>query len=1160
VANQNQVVVAAKGLNTFPNYFNLSPGALLEALNVVIDRDNVIQPRRGFFEYGNSFGGVNDRVKQIISYKNRILRHVLTALQYDDGTGVFSPFTNDTVTEVETGLRIKSIEENGNLYFTTSQGIKKISASSAEGLATAEIQYAGGVKALNLEANVDYSTPGFLLSNYKVAYRLVWGITDANDNLILGSPSNRVVVENVSSTSAVVELNFPVPSSVTSTSYFYQIYRTAIFDQSGGEIDPGDEMYLVYEDFVTSAEISAGEIGPIVDITPEDIRAGGALLYTNPTSGEGIEQANERPPFATDIDNYKGYTFYANTSTVQRLNFSVLAVDDFISGTSSVTITDGTDSNTYTFRGTNASGQLQLTGAATDFYNGATATAKYFTLNSSLDDREYLFWFKKDATKDIEPSVAGKINIELDITASTTLAEIADVIAQALVDTGDFNVSEATPTDLDISWANNGAVAASGGYTDTVGTSLTFATFVNGTGENAASNFVFLPRVPSTGEVGPTPAQQIEQLALSLVNVINSEDTLVNAYYLSGYNDVPGQILLENRDVTGEAFWIYANSTSTGGEFNPTLPATNTASVISSNEVKPNRIYYSKFQQPEAVPLVNYLDVGPRDRAITRIVALTDSLFVFKEDEIYRLSGDTAPFQVTSFDKSVYLTAADSAAVLNNQIYGLTTQGVIAVTEGGVQVISRPIENQVLGVQKFGDSYKTISFGVSYESDRAYHLWTLTQSTDTVATQCFRFNTFTNSWTRWDLQATCGLVNFTDDKLYLGAGDDNALLKERKTLTRLDHADRQYDLNVLLNGVDENILSLSSIDTSQEGDVVIQTQYVTISQYNRLLKQIDRDNFINQFSTPDYFSTLEMTAGSNMRAKLVALANKLDADPQVADTTYATNIATATQTVLSTSHTATTVTLTFASNVIAEDRIITLSGMNTVPVLSGDYQVTASTGTTVTIEAIINTDGSAGSVTTNVENFQDCQACFNIITEQMNDDAGLFFSNYFQSTGTSDQEGTILDADVVNNELTLNFSLPFMQGEITLYKAIDTKVIYAPQFFGDPSKTKQVSEGTMMFENSNYSSATLAYSSDLSPYFEEIPFNGQGIGDFGQFSWSNQNWGGVGAPIPLRTLIPRQKQRCRFLNVQFTHRSAFEKYSIFGLSLTFRIVSSRGYR
>lgn len=1156
MANQ-AVTLRATGINTFVNYFNTPPGTLMEALNVNIDRDQIIEPRRGFKQYGNTFGGINDRIKQIISYKNTVLRHVLTKLQYDSGEGIFLDISG-TVNEVASGLRIKSIEQNGNLYFTTSQGIKKISILNSSQFVTASVQQSGGIKSLNLTGNVDYSQPGFLLGQHSVAYRLVWGFTDANDNLILGVPSNRLVLENVSLSSAVTELTSSIPSGVSDTSYFYQLYRTGIFDQSSGEVDPGDEQYLVYEDFVTSTDLTNGFI-TITDITPEDIRAGGALLYTNPNSGEGIEQANEAPPFAKDIETYKGYTFFANTSTVQRLNLSVLAVDDFISGTSSITITDGTTSNTYTFRGTNASIDLNFSGSKNDFHNGSPATAKYFTLNSSNNEREYLFWFNHSPVNDLEPSVSGKINIELDISATTTLSDIIDVVGQALVNTTDFNTVKNVNT-LEIALSNNGPVATDAGYSDTVGASLGVSGFSNGTGEDIANNFVFLPRVPAINEVGLTPSQQIEQLSLSLINVINAQDTLVNAYYLSGATDTPGQLLLENRIVTGPSFYVYANSTSTGGEFNPTLPATNTNTVISSNEVRPNRIYYSKYQQPEAVPLVNYLDVGPKDKGITRIVALTDSLFIFKENEIYRLSGESAPFQVTSFDKSVYLTAPDSAAVLNNQVYCLTTQGIIAVTEGGVQVMSRPIENQILGVQKFGEQYKTISFGVSYESDRAYHLWTLTNTSDTVATQCFRYNTFTSTWTKWDVEATCGLVNFLDNRLYLGAGDLNQTLQERKSLTRIDHSDRQYNLNILLNGVNGNVIDLSSIGLSDIGDKLIQTQYLTIAQYNRLLKMIDRDNFINQFSTPNYFSTLGMSAGNNIRTKVEALANKLDADPQVNQTNYLSAIDTYSQNITSTTHTSTQVTINFASNSILANRYVTISGSNTVPSIDGTHKVISNTATSITINAVIITNGTTGTVVTADEDFRDVQSCFNIITNKMNNDTGLFFSNYFDSEGSTDQEGLVVEFDQQENSLTLDYSLPYIQGIVVLYKSIPCTVIYSPQFFGDPSMVKQVSEGTMMFENSNYSGATLSCSSDLSPFYEEIPFDGQGLGDFGQFIWSDQNWGGVGAPIPLRTYVPRQKQRCRFLNLKFEHQAAFEKFSIYGISLTFRPISNRGYK
>lgn len=1154
-----QVVIQAKGLNNFSNYYNQSPGSLVEALNVVIDRDQIIEPRRGFKIYGDPFGFSTDRTKQLINYKNRILRHVLTDLQFDNGSGQFTNFSGDSVVEVQNGLRIKSVEQNGNLYFTTIEGVKKISATSAANFSNATIQQAGGVRALDLQAQANYTTEGFLNGQSSVAYRLVWGTTDANDNLILGYPSNRVVVENLSTQSATVDLSFPIPDGIT-TNYFYQIYRTRIAPQTPSPVDPGDDMYLVLEDFPTSAEITAGFIANLNDITPEDIAVTGAPLYTNPNGGEGIAQANERPPFAQDITSYKNYVLYANTSTAQRLNLAFLSVQALVDNTSTITLTNGTSSEVYTFQGTNESASLVFGGIKNDYHNASPGPAEYITLDSSNDERSYLFWFMDNPANDLEPVVAGKINIKVDISATSSVSDIAQAFKTEVDNVGDFNVTGASTT-LNISWANNGTVTSP--YSDTIGPSLTYTQLTSGTGEDVLANKVFLPRVPATNENGPTTSQQLEQIATSLVRVINQQSNLISGFYTSGFDDIPGQILFESQDITGPAFWFYADSTSTGGEFNPSLPATNTPNVISTNEVFPNRVYYSKFQQPEAVPLLNYFDIGPRDKAILRIIALRESVFALKEDGIYRISGDAPPFFIAGFDFSAQIIAPDSAVVLNNQIYVLTTQGIVTITDSGVNIISRPIENRLKEITRPGYDFRTATFGVAYESDRSYCMWTVTTENDTVATQCFRYNTFTNSWTRWNNSKTCGIVNFGDDKMYLGAGDINYIEQERKNLDRTDFADRQYNLNILNNGVANNILSIGDLEESAPNDGIVQTQYLTITQYNRMLKKLDTDNYIKAAispTLPDYYSSLEFTVGQNVRSKVVALAVKLDSDPAPSFNNYASSIGNYTQTITSTTHTTNTVTLNFSANNILNTRFINISGVDTVPTIDGTYQVINSTSNSVTISASIDTDGTMGIVQTDVDSFPDAQACFNIIMTKLNNDPGIFYTDYQLSTGTVDFESRIYSTNKTQNTITIvNNNLQLIAGPFILYKAFDCTVQYAPQFAGEPAMTKQFREGTIIFENSNYSNATLSYGSDLSPAFDAVQFMGQGNGDWGEFKFGEQNWGGVGAPIPFRTLIPRQKQRCRFMNVKFDHGVAREKFSIYGVSLTYRPISTRGY-
>lgn len=213
----SQVTLKALGLNYSPNNLALPEGSLVVANDVIVRRDNVIESRRGFAEYSQTFGLTSDTSKQLISYKDRILNHYSNILQYDTGTvdslgkaimANFSGFYN----EVQAGLRIKSIEANKNLYFTTDKGIKKISARTAADFTTASgyIKDAGAVKSLDFTATLDVTqgqASGFLPNDSTVAYRTLWGYRDINDNLILGAPSDSVAVYNYLNNVVPLDLN-----------------------------------------------------------------------------------------------------------------------------------------------------------------------------------------------------------------------------------------------------------------------------------------------------------------------------------------------------------------------------------------------------------------------------------------------------------------------------------------------------------------------------------------------------------------------------------------------------------------------------------------------------------------------------------------------------------------------------------------------------------------------------------------------------------------------------------------------------------------------------------------------------------------------------------------------------------------------------------------
>ena len=105
------ILSISRGLVTQPSELTRPDGALEIADNCVIDSDNVIEPRRGFSDFGNTTS-TNDDVKQLLTYKGRILRHFSDKLSFDsDGNGTFLNFSG-SYTELITKLRIKYFEAN----------------------------------------------------------------------------------------------------------------------------------------------------------------------------------------------------------------------------------------------------------------------------------------------------------------------------------------------------------------------------------------------------------------------------------------------------------------------------------------------------------------------------------------------------------------------------------------------------------------------------------------------------------------------------------------------------------------------------------------------------------------------------------------------------------------------------------------------------------------------------------------------------------------------------------------------------------------------------------------------------------------------------------------------------------------------------------------
>jgi len=655
----------AKGLYTFPNQLGSVPqGALLKADNVVIDREGTTETRRGFKQYGTVLANAP---KKLFNYEKKLIVHHGTTLSYDtDDAGTWADYSG-TYSPPTGAAQIRSIQENLNFYFTTSAGIGKLDSI------TGAIEASGMPKGLDGTGAVD-AVAGWFTDSTQVAYRVLFGKSDANNNKILGAPSARIVVGNTSGTSKNVDVTFTLPTGL-STSHFYQLYRSA--ESAGIASEPDDELQLIVERNFTGGEISAGTV-TYNDQTPQSLR--GATLYTSP-SQQGILQANDQPPLARDIANYKDVTLYAYTISKQRKTMTMI-------------------------------------------------------------------------------SVGAPNGIQVD-----------DTVAIA-------------------------GVTYTGKAAEAVGSDQ-FLVYLAG-----------------------NPAENIDTTARSLVRVINqsASTTLVYAYYLTGFNDLPGQILIEERSLGGSSFAI---TTSRASAWNPSIPTSGT-SYSSDNEESPNRVYISKKDQPEAVPILNYVLVGSKNKAILRIIALRDSVFILKEDGVFRITGETiADFRVALFDRTTTLLAEESAVNFNNQVFAMGDQGIVSISDSGIAIESRSIEGDILKITaEQYTNFAAVSFGVSYESDRKYIFFTVTDEADTQPTQAYVHNSLTSSITRWPLTRSCGLVNTRDNKLYLGDPSSKFIYQERKSFTISDYAEEEVALTIgSSSGTDITVSSSTGVAV---GDSVAQ--------------------------------------------------------------------------------------------------------------------------------------------------------------------------------------------------------------------------------------------------------------------------------------------------------------------------------------------------
>lgn len=301
---------------------------------------------------------------------------------------------------------------------------------------------------------------------------------------------------------------------------------------------------------------------------------------------------------------------------------------------------------------------------------------------------------------------------------------------------------------------------------------------------------------------GGDPASDILNTKQSLIRVLNRQSqTQVYAYDSTDVNSVsslPGDFVIQEQGISRVQFGVSSSRSTCWFPALTTTPSDNLSlpgGALGSG-------YCSKFQQPEAVPVANTINVGNSKFEWLRCLPLRNSVIILKADGCFQLTGTAFPFTVTTLDLGTILTAPETPTVMNNQVFAFTNQGVVAISETGPGIISRPIENELQTLSSFlHPSFPQVTFGTSYETDRKWIMSTVSGADSfTKPTLQYVYDVITETWTTykypvaiWDLKESP-----TEHRLYAASGDElhPTLFQERKSFTNSDFADIENPVTI----------------------------------------------------------------------------------------------------------------------------------------------------------------------------------------------------------------------------------------------------------------------------------------------------------------------------------------------------------------------------
>ena len=741
--SNGQTVIVNTGTLDQPHTVTINGGVSTTAFTVVSPQNWPFPPDEYVFTYPLA-GEPSFPVSQVSFFEDKVVLHSAD-LGKIKVLGEASTLTGDYLA-ADPDYRLKTAIAASTFYMATDKGVMALEDSTStvprlSGIAEPLKPAAGAV--------VDATSPaptirGFLAPEKAVAYRVLFGYVDSHGAPHFGPPSVRVTIKNSSTTEyATGKLLVPLYTAPVDAAgaivlgTFVRVYRSVMADT---EALTSDELYLVNETVIDTTQYTTSSVLTLADTAEQAFAVQSAPLYTNATQGF---LPNDPPPFARDLATWSEREWYANTEQPFSLTAQLIGVEG--GGTPTIPATGIRIGDTLTI-------------------NGVIFTAWGSTIYA---DRKFAVWTSGSAAENISITLEQlqdvvndwhKNNVSFDIWAYLEPVVFGDQLLNFKIrfqrPSVDSTVNTAFSVDYNV-LQNDASVYSSGGGYYQVQTTTIHNLLVD--------DWVRL----FDGQGFDCGTFKVTNVLSLIMFEIQSASALV----------LTAQLVFR---AYGASVWT------------PDL----SAGVAADNERRSDYVYYSLPGEPEAVSAANYLTVGTSGKAIRRIVPQRDRLLVFKDEGTYAVYGDF-PYQVSLVDDTMAILAPDSAVAIGSTVIALMEDGIMAVSDGGIQMISKVIDSTLkpYGAAPYRSTTRT-AFGVAYESEKVFALFMPTLSGAgadyTARAYVYGFEGAPGgAWTTWSFSTPrlCGRVDPFSDTAYYGVSASPYLFKDKNTSSTADYFD-----------------------------------------------------------------------------------------------------------------------------------------------------------------------------------------------------------------------------------------------------------------------------------------------------------------------------------------------------------------------------------